>query len=125
MALKPQPDERLDELVSTEQQRDPRQRQELAALADMANSIDADRADHHAADDVSLRRETHGPQASARALVSEPSVICLLPGSPAPLRYHGVAEFRGSRIARAAVSQPAGTKARASGAIPTGISATL
>jgi hypothetical protein len=59
MALEPQPDERLDELVDTKQYGDPRQRDELAALADMADGIDADRADQQPAAEVGLRREAH------------------------------------------------------------------
>src|SRR5579859_793937 len=66
MALEPQPDERLDELVGPEQHGDPGQRDELAALADMADGVDADRADQHAAADVSLRREAHAGVQPAR-----------------------------------------------------------
>jgi hypothetical protein len=75
--------------MSTEQQRDPRQRQELAALADMADSIDADRADHHAADDVSLRRETHGTLGQLPAVGAGTLGHLSPPGFCAPLRYHG------------------------------------
>jgi hypothetical protein len=64
MALEPQPDERFDELVDAEQHGDPCQREELAALADVADGIDPDRADHQAADDVRLRREAHAPTVS-------------------------------------------------------------
>ena len=64
ISLEPQPDERFDELVSAEQQRDPRQREQFAALVDVADSIDADSADHQATDEVSLRGETHGPLVS-------------------------------------------------------------
>src|SRR5579864_6606838 len=68
MALQPQPYERLDELVGSEQHGDPRQRDELAALADMADGIDADHAYQYAAADVGLRRQAHaslrpGPRA--------------------------------------------------------------
>ena len=67
MALEPQPDERLDEL-GTEQHGDSGQRDELAAVADMTDGLDADRADQHAAADVSLRREAHaGPLSPAGA----------------------------------------------------------
>jgi hypothetical protein len=59
MALEPQPYKRLDELVGTKQRGDPRQRDELAAPADMADSIDADCAYQQAAADVRLRREAH------------------------------------------------------------------
>jgi hypothetical protein len=59
MALEPQPDQRLDELMGTKQRGDPRQRDELAAPADMADSIDADYAYQQAAADVRLRREAH------------------------------------------------------------------
>jgi hypothetical protein len=64
MALEPQPDERFDELVGAEQHGDPSQRDELAALADVADGIDPYRADHQAADDVRLRREAHAPTVS-------------------------------------------------------------
>jgi hypothetical protein len=54
MPLEPQPDQRLDELMGAEQQRDRRQREEVAALADVADGVNADGHDHQAADDVSL-----------------------------------------------------------------------
>jgi hypothetical protein len=44
----PQPDERFDELVGAEQQRDPCQRDELTALTGVADGIDPDRADRQA-----------------------------------------------------------------------------
>ena len=59
MALEPQPHQRLDELVGTEQHGDPRQGDELPALADMADGDNADRANQQAAGDVGLRREAH------------------------------------------------------------------
>jgi AcrR family transcriptional regulator len=59
MTLKPQPDEGLDELVGAEQHGYPRHCDELAALSDMTNRIDAYRADQQAATDVSLGREAH------------------------------------------------------------------
>jgi len=69
MTLEPQPDEGLDELVGAEQDRYPRHRDELAALPDMTDRIDAYRADQQAAADVSLGREAHAraktPAASA------------------------------------------------------------
>jgi hypothetical protein len=55
VTLEPQPDQRLDELMGTKQRGDPRQRDELAAPADMADSIDADCAYQQAAGDVRLR----------------------------------------------------------------------
>jgi hypothetical protein len=55
MALEPQPDERLDELMGAQQQGEPGQRDELAALTDVADSINADGGDHQAPGDVSLR----------------------------------------------------------------------
>src|SRR6266851_1054976 len=86
MALEPQPDERLDELVGAEQQGDRRQREELAALVDVADRVDADRADDQAADDVSLRREAH--------LFPSPAFLPRLsfPGPRAPLRHGAAAE---------------------------------
>jgi hypothetical protein len=45
--------------MGTEQQGNPRQGDELAALPNVADGIDPDRANHQAAGDVSLRRETH------------------------------------------------------------------
>src|ERR1035437_10231035 len=45
--------------MGTEQHGDPGQRDELATLADMADSVDADRAYQQAAADVGLRREAH------------------------------------------------------------------
>jgi hypothetical protein len=53
--LEPQPDQRFYELVRAEQSRDPRQGEELPALADVADSVHADRTDHQPADDVGLR----------------------------------------------------------------------
>jgi hypothetical protein len=54
VALEPPPDEGLDQLVDAEHQGDPCQQAELTALADVANGIDADRADQQAADQVGL-----------------------------------------------------------------------
>src|SRR5216683_5845716 len=59
VALQPQPDQRLDELMGAEQQGNPRERDELTALVDVTDGIDADRADQQAAAEVSLRREAH------------------------------------------------------------------
>src|SRR5579859_8216786 len=80
MALEPQPDERLDELVDTEQHGDPRQGDELAALADMADGIDADRADQQPAADVGLRREDTRVPSARRGLRARLSVA----GQPLP-----------------------------------------
>jgi hypothetical protein len=59
MTLEPQPYKCLDELVGTKQGGDPRQRDELAAPADMADGIDTDGAYQQTAADVRLRREAH------------------------------------------------------------------
>src|SRR6202522_3842885 len=85
MTLQPQPDERLDELVGTEQHGDPRQRDELAALADMADGIDADRAYQQTAAQGGLGREEHaglrhGPRARPRMLARLPVAGHPLPG---------------------------------------------
>ena len=94
MALEPQPDERLDKLVGAEQQRDPRQREEFPALVDVADSIDADRTDDQAADDVSLRREAHVASSGRRMAPGQDQRRCCF----APHRSAGRS---GGRRARA------------------------
>ena len=58
-ALQSPPDKGLHELMRTEEQRQRRQQEMTAAAAEVKERVDADRADHDPADDVSRRREAH------------------------------------------------------------------
>ena len=57
--LEPQPDERLDDLMHAQQQRQCCKRDVPLATVRVANGIDPDRADDNPTDEVSLRREAH------------------------------------------------------------------
>jgi hypothetical protein len=59
MTLQSQPDERLDDLVCTEQQGQRGQRDLTMASLGIANRIDADGANDEPPDQISLRRKAH------------------------------------------------------------------
>ncbi len=60
LTVDPPPDERLDELMRAEEDRQRRDQETLLVAVDVAEGVDADRADHQPAHHVGLSGEAHG-----------------------------------------------------------------
>jgi hypothetical protein len=64
VAVDAPPDERLDQLMDAEQQRQRRQQDVTSTAPSMAVGVDADRGDQRPANNVSGRREAHNTPAA-------------------------------------------------------------
>src|SRR4029077_10043903 len=60
VTLESPPDERLDQLMHAEHDRESGKEKVIVTSAEMPKGVDADRGDDNPADKISLRREAHG-----------------------------------------------------------------